>query len=236
MFDTERRDGLTRLRREGARWLATGPIGGLRWADAADNLTVPEGFDRTDLASYVRERRAGVGLDSDGPALLTGVEQRHARRARAGPVTVVATAGLSNPAALPIGAADAAGGPPSRGESEASDWRPGTVNLLVGVERALGEGTLAELLATCVEAKAATLSAVAGVPGTTSDAVAVGSVPDAEPASFAGSAAEVGSAARACVRDAVLASLDSRYDDVRSAVADADHGIETDVATETGDF
>lgn len=92
---------------------------------------------------------------------------------------------------------------------------------------------MAELLATCAEAKAATLAAVAGVPGTTSDAVAVGCDPDAERASFVGSATEVGSAARACVRDAVLASLDSRYDDLDTAVEDADHGVVTDRSTET---
>lgn len=231
MFEAEGHEGLVRLRRPGARWLSTGPAGGFATADAADNVTVPDGFQRTDLDAFVTERRAVAGVAGGGPALLTGVAQRLARLSRSGPVAVVATAGLSNPAALRVREdADL----PEGAIADAADWQPGTVNLLVGVERSLADGTLAELLATCVEAKAATLSAVAGVPGTTSDAIAVGAVPDADAASFAGSATEVGGAARACVRDAVLASLESRYDDVETAVADADHGVVTERTTETG--
>jgi adenosylcobinamide hydrolase len=228
MFDPGRREGVARLRRDGARWLSTSWDGGYRRADAVYNLTVPEGFDRTDLDAYREERLADVGFPS-GPALLTGVEMRHARCARNGPVTVLATAGLSNPAALPM--VDGEGSPADRAD-DLADWRPGTVNLLVGVERALDDGALATLLATAVEAKAATLLSVAGVPGTTSDAALVGCPPDAPPAEFAGSATDVGAAARACVRDAVRASLAARYDDGPPAVADAEYGVVTDRQTD----
>ncbi|WP_226021964.1 adenosylcobinamide amidohydrolase [Halomicrobium salinisoli] len=225
MFETTVRDGVCRCRRPDTRWLATGPDGGFSTADAAYDVTVPEGFDRTDLRAYAAERRDAAGFDESGPTLLTGVDVAHARCASDGPVTVLATAGVSNPAALPVeGVVD------GNGTGDAPDWRPGTVNLIAVTDRALGDGTTAELLATCVEAKAATLDAVAGYPGTTSDAVVVGCDPEGDPAEFAGSATELGAAARACVRDAVLGSLRSRYPDgaVPRSVAEAEHGVVTD--------
>jgi len=224
VFAATRADGVLRAAREGTRWLATTPEGGYRAADAAYNVTVPTGFDRTDLSAYARERRRAAGFDADGPALFTGVPQRHARGARAGAVTAVATVGLSNPAALPP---DPDGTPPDRGDAE----RPGsgTVNVVVATSRALDDAGLATLLATAVEAKAATLLAEAGVPGTTTDAAVAGCDPAGEPSAFAGSATAVGAAARACVREAVTASLSARYeaDAPPAAVADAEHGVET---------
>ncbi|WP_324663339.1 adenosylcobinamide amidohydrolase [Haloarcula sediminis] len=223
MFETTRRDGVAQLRQAGARWLSTAWDGGYVEAEAAYNVTVPTGFDRIDLDAYREERLAAAGFPV-GPTLLTGVEMVHARVATSGPVTVLSTAGLSNPAVLPVGDEAA-----SADETDAdSGWRPGTVNLLVGVDRALSDGALATLLATAVEAKAATLCSVADAPGTTSDAVVVGTNPSAERAEFAGSATEVGVAARACVRDAVVASLRSRYDDGPPAPADAEYGVVTD--------
>ena len=225
MFETDRRDGVLRARCAGARWLSTAWDGGYRSADAVYNVTVPTGFARTDLDAYREERLAEAGFPV-GPTLLTGVAMDHARSASSGPVRAVATAGLSNPAALPVGEATAAGADATaRG---GADWRPGTVNLVVGVERDLGDGALATLLSTVVEAKAATLLAVTDAPGTTSDAVLVGTDPAAEPAAFAGSGTEVGAAARACVRDAVLASLDARYDDGPPGLSEAEYGVVTD--------
>jgi adenosylcobinamide hydrolase len=212
------------------RWVVTGTGGGRHDARAAYNVTVPEGFDRTDLDRYARERRHEAGFDAAGPTLLTGVAMRHARGARHGPVTVVATGGLSNPATLPVGERL----PPSTSGADGTDDEPpvGTVNLLVATGRALDEGALTELLATAVEAKTATLLAATGFTGTTSDAVAVGCDPEGEPAAFTGSATAVGAAARACVRDALLASLaaryDGRWDELPASVADADHGVVTD--------
>jgi adenosylcobinamide hydrolase len=245
MFRYDRTDDRLTLRRSGTRWLSTGFDGepgqavasgaagafggGFRDADAAHNLTVPEGFERTDLSAYAAER---LGGRPGGPTLFTGVSQRHARGARRGPVEAVATVGLSNPAALPV---DAGGETAVRDvrpetEGEGSPWRPGTVNVFVGATRALGDGALAGLLATAVEARTATLLVAAGVPGTTSDAVVVGCDPDDEPSPFAGSATEVGGAARACVREAVLASLSSRYaeEDGPPSVEAARHGVVTE--------
>jgi len=55
VVETDRRDGVLRVARSGTRWLSTGGTDGPRTADAAYNLTVPEGFDRTDLAGYAAE-------------------------------------------------------------------------------------------------------------------------------------------------------------------------------------
>ncbi|MFC7139736.1 adenosylcobinamide amidohydrolase [Halosimplex aquaticum] len=230
MFESEISAGVLCARRPGTRWLTTGFSGGYETADAAYNVTVPEGFDRTDLAEYVAERRERAGFDAPGPAMLTGVEQRHARRARLDGVEVVATAGVSNPASLPMDGGDSERQAAFESDSGDGPPRPGTVNLVVGTTRALDDGALATLLATAVEAKTATMLAETGFTGTTSDAVVVGCDPSGERAAFAGSATPVGRAARVCVRDAVRASLAARYagadgDAVPDTVEGADYGV-----------
>ena len=241
-FDATVADGVLAVRRPSTRWLSTGWNGGFDHADAAYNVTVPEGWDRTDLDAYVAERRDSAGFESRGPSLLTGVEMRHARGARLGPVRAFATVGLSNPATLPVDPVDdAEDHDTSTGddglaadESLDGERRIGTVNLVVGTTRTLDDGALATLLGVAVEAKTATLMALSGFPGTTSDAAVVGSVPDGETETFAGSATAVGAAARACVRDAVRASFRSRYAsrDVPRSVDDAEYGVVTDQRAE----
>lgn len=225
MFETRVREGVLQLRRPGTRWLSTGHSGGRHEGAAAYNVSVPDGWDETDLGAYVRERRREAGFEPAGPTLLTGVALEHARGARYGPAEAVVTAGVSNPAALPMEPTGESS--PTIGTGSATT--SGTVNVFVGVERALPEGALANLVALTAEAKAATLLSYAGVPGTTTDAVVVACDPAAERREFAGSATEVGTAARACIREAVAASLDSRYADreIPGSVAEAEHGIET---------
>ena len=220
-------DGVVCLDAPGSRWLATGHDGGYRAADAAYNVAVPEGFDRTDLVAYARSRRETAGFDAPGPTLLTGVDAAHARGARSGPVTVLATAGVSNPAALSVGERERRDR--YAGVPEVHDEPAGTVNLLVHTARALDDGALATLLGVVVEAKTATLLSTTGFPGTTTDAAVVGCDSDDDPAQFAGSATEVGAAARACTREAVRASLDARYAETElpASVADAEHGVAT---------
>ncbi|OYR55470.1 adenosylcobinamide amidohydrolase [Halorubrum halodurans] len=277
-FRAEVADGVCRFRRPRGptRFLSTGFDGGVRVADAAHNVTVTEGWDdaeRRDLREYADGRVRDAGFEAGGggasgdrpvaPALLTGVDQRHARIARLDGATVVATAGVSNPAALPVTgvagdtvddrsagvdagtAGDTTGRNDVAGDDAGDDAPPpGTVNLLVGTARALEPGALANLVAVAAEAKAATLLATVGFPGTTSDAIVVGCPADAgsggpaaddrEPAAFSGAATAVGSAVRACVRDAVRASLASRYGtdlgDAPASVADAEYGVLTDRA------
>jgi adenosylcobinamide hydrolase len=233
MFETEISEGVLRVRREGARWLSTGWAGGRRRADAAYNVSVPTGFERTDLDAYLAERLERSGFPESGPCLLTGVELQHARGARCGPVTAVATAGVSNPAALPMDVDREQAGTECGSGDESPDPHVGTVNVVVGTERALADGALANLLAVAVEAKTATLLAETGFPGTTTDAVVTGCDPAGEEVAFSGSATEVGACARACVREAVRSSLESRYGDgtdatVPDSVADAEHGVVTD--------
>lgn len=278
MFASEHRDGVLQLRRERTRWLSTGYDGGVTTADAAYNVTVPEGWPHQSLDEYVAGRLAAAGFSAsaaaesspstdgsgssdgsesgswdpagpDGPVLLTGVAQRHARGARLGSVEAVATVGVSNPAPLP---ADPAGGSlPDRvrspdtesepngesaePESSRGDAPPGTVNVFVGTTRALSSGALATLLTMAAEARSVTLQRLIGVPGTTSDATVVGTDPDGERARFAGSATRVGAAARVCVREAITASLASRYadDEPPDSVADARHGIRVEARAET---
>jgi adenosylcobinamide hydrolase len=243
VFDATVAEEVCRLRRPGTRWLSTGHDGGESRADAAYLCSVPEGWDDVDIERYVERRRRDAGFDDTdpGPALLTGVSMGHAHRARLGPVEAVATAGLSNPAALPIpdegrvgdgknavGSGDG-GGENAVGTGDDSN-RIGTVNVVVGTTRSLAPGALANLVAVAAEAKAATLLARTGFPGTTSDAVVAACDPAGERAAFSGSATAVGAAARACVRDALLAALRSRYDTERppASVADAAYGVVTD--------
>ena len=232
VFETTVADGVLQARRPNTDWLSTGVDGGRQRADVAYNVTVPAGWEHTILRAYIDRRVITAGFDTDGPALLTGVEQRHARRAVLGPVEAVVTAGLSNPATLPLrDAADTSTSTPETGDTgrTAEHNHHGTINIIVGTSRALPPAALASLLASVAEAKTATLSRRTGFTGTTSDAVIVGSDPDGEPARFVGSATAVGNAARACVRDGLIAALNARYpdDEYPESVGDADHGVET---------
>ncbi|WP_256298281.1 adenosylcobinamide amidohydrolase [Haloarchaeobius salinus] len=227
MFEPTTRDGVVRLGAPGTEWLSTGWRGGRRRADAAYSVTVPEDWRCDDVARFVTGRLESAGFDAaefhDGaPVLLTGVATRHARGARLGPVVAVATAGVSNPAELPMD--------PPGGELPDGELVPGTVNVVVGTTRSLADGALANLVAVAAEAKAATLLDAVGVPGTTSDAVVVASDPDGEPTTFSGSATRVGAAARACVRESVSAALAARYgeDEPPTGVEDARYGVSTD--------
>ncbi len=232
MFEAGISESVLRVRRESTRWLSSGWNGGFAESAVAYNISVPEGWGHTDLANYASERRQRAGFEREGPTLFTGVDLNHARVARYGPVVVYATAGISNPADLP--ARTDAECVHEREEPTPEPNDTGTVNLIVGTDRALGDGALANLLAVVVEAKAATLLRETGFPGTTTDAVVVGCDPSGESVEFAGSATDVGAAARACTRDAVLASLRSRYPDgaYPESVEDAKYGVRTRVRPE----
>ncbi|WP_435335016.1 adenosylcobinamide amidohydrolase [Haloarchaeobius sp. TZWWS8] len=230
MFEPTVREDVLRLERPGTDWLSTGWQGGRSLADACYSITVPDGWHCDDLESYVNERLLRAGFDDDtttrrvdAPVLLTGVSLEHARAARCGSCTAYATVGVSNPAALPM--------EPAGGDLPDGSLTPGTVNVVVGTTRACGPGALANLVAVAAEAKAATLLDLTGFPGTTSDAVVVASDPAGQTAPFSGSATRVGAAARACVREAVAASFESRYREKTppSTVEEAEFGVRTDV-------
>ena len=229
MFEPRVREGVLQVSRPNTRWLSTGWDGGLSEGLVAYNVSVPEGFDRTDLAEYIDFRRTRAGFERSGPTLLTGVDLKHARRARYGPVEVIATAGVSNPAALPMN--------PSGERSVPAESRVGTVNLIVGTSRSPSRGALSNLLTVAAEAKAATLLERAGVPGTTTDAIIVACDPAGERVEFTGSATPVGAAVRACVREAVAASLDSRYAEIPlPTLEEAKYGLETTERAEVSEL
>ncbi|MFB6110389.1 MAG: adenosylcobinamide amidohydrolase [Halodesulfurarchaeum sp.] len=221
MFETAVRDGVLQVRAPETRWLLTGWNGGYTDSDAVYNITVPDGWDRTDLTRYTTDRRREAGFETGGPALLTGVDMAHAAGAECEGVRGIATVGLSNPAALPL---EPGGAGPGEREQRPE---PGTINVLVGTDRALEDGALATLLATVVEAKTATIQSRTGFTGTTSDAVAVGTDPGGELDRFAGSATAVGDATRSVVRRAIHDSLDSRERPPPESVEAADSGIVT---------
>ncbi|WP_338727499.1 adenosylcobinamide amidohydrolase [Haladaptatus sp. DJG-WS-42] len=224
MFEPTVRQDVLRVSQPGSRWLSTGWNGGFADADAAFNVSVPEGWARTDLGEYARERRAQAGFDGAGPTLFTGVDMEHLRGAKLNGVVAFATAGVSNPAVLPM---EPSGDPSSVEQPDA-----GTVNVILCTDRALADDAMATLLGVAVEAKTATLLAKTGFTGTTTDAVIVGCDPTGEDATFTGSATRVGTAARACVREAVSASLAARYagnpdKPMPESVADAKYGVTT---------
>ncbi|RQG87129.1 adenosylcobinamide amidohydrolase [Natrarchaeobius halalkaliphilus] len=248
-YEATRRDGVLCVRDQETEWLSSGWNGGRTTADCAYNVSVPEGWNRTDLEAYITDRleRARFAGESDpvgnqpapvrAPVLLTGVDIEHARGARCGSVTAYATAGISNPAALPMEPTSEAGledvvSQPGETRTEGPE-SPGTVNLIVGTTRALAPGALTNALAVAAEAKATTLLAETGFPGTTTDAIVVGHDPRGRRAAFSGSATPVGAATRACIREALRASLRSRYGDsdasVPNTVTDAADGVSTDV-------
>lgn len=230
------------IERANTTWLSSGWQGGRTTADAAYVLTVPADWRCEDVSGFVDERlrdrgvdadRASAAANGDAPVLLTGVDVRHARGARLGPVEAYATAGVSNPAALPTDP-DALHARSTEGDDGSlpdGEYVPGTVNVVVGTTRDLAPGALANLVAIAAEARATTLLERVGVPGTTSDAVVAACDPAGDPAAFSGSATRVGAAARACVRDAVGAALDARYsdDDPPESVSEAPYGVSTTV-------
>ncbi|MFC7231343.1 adenosylcobinamide amidohydrolase [Saliphagus sp. GCM10025308] len=253
-YRTERTDGVLCVHRPGVEWLSSGWNGGRSRTDRAFNVSVPEGWHCDDLKRYVQERLERAGFADarrDHPALLTGVDLEHARGAHCRSVTAYATAGISNPAALPM---DPAGGslPDGRlepdslertegsntgddrddGDERGNERYAGTVNLIVGTTHALEAGALENLLAVAAEAKAATLLARTGFPGTTTDAIVVAHDPSGSSRAFSGSATAVGAAARACVREAITASLASRYEGtdptIPASVSAAEYGVSTD--------
>ena len=75
------------------------------------------------------------------------------------------------------------------------------------------------------------------MPGTTTDAIIVACDPAGERVEFTGSATPVGAAVRACVREAVAASLDSRYAEIPlPTLEEAKYGLETTERAEVSEL
>lgn len=223
------REGVLQYGLSETRWLSTGWNGGYRTAPVAYNVSVPEQWEEVDLDAYAATRRKRAGFEVTGPTLFTGVDLCHARRARCGSVEAVVTAGVSNPAALPMEPDPSDTDTTPSSNEAAGEWHPGTVNIILTTTEALTDGALATLLACVVETKTTTLLAETDIPGTTTDAVVVGCDRNGTKQPFAGSATAIGAAARACVRESVRASLASRYAEtpLPESVTEAQHGVTT---------
>ncbi|MFB6161925.1 MAG: adenosylcobinamide amidohydrolase [Halococcoides sp.] len=100
------REAVCRIAHEGT-WLVTGPLGGRESAAGAAIVTVPTDWDERDLASAARNRLDRAGFEYV-PTLFTAVDVRQARAARLDGVCAIATAGLTNPAALAVDPAEPA--------------------------------------------------------------------------------------------------------------------------------
>lgn len=220
MFETAHSDGVLQFARQNTKWISSGWNGGITTAHSAYNISVPEPWERTDLETYAENRRNQAGFSTAGPSLFTAVAIDHAYCASDASVTVIATAGLSNPTMYRPN-------PSESSTNAAGRETPGTVNLLLGIERNLPDHCLIEVLCGAIEAKTLTLYQETGIPSTTTDAVIAGSAPTGKQSRFAGSATALGQAVRRCTRDAILASLHSRYPEQQYPrdKTDAEYGI-----------
>ncbi len=179
--------------------LSSAPIGGgLRSTSWLINVGVPLSYGRTDLGQHCVEIARSTGLNGEGIALFTAADVTQRESASVGDVCVDATVGISKP----TWAADSAGG--------WSHWEPGTINLVVQVDRPLEPGAAVNAVATATEAKTQALFE-AKVPGTgtASDAVVILWPADrAGPAErFAGPRSPVGSEIAQAVHLAVQAGI-----------------------------
>jgi adenosylcobinamide hydrolase len=128
------------------------------------NAQVASDYGRTDLGEHLRELARAALLDGDGVGLLTAADVGHATDVERDGVVVRASVGIR----LPV----LAGTAPGLDAPTAA--RPGTINIVVLVPRALTDGALVNVVTTVTEAKAQALfdAGVAGT-GTASDAIAV---------------------------------------------------------------
>lgn len=197
--------------------------GGIGWARAWLNVTVPGTYARLDPAADLAARAAALGLAKPVVGMLTAADVRAHQRADRGAATVFATVG--------VGHALAAAGNRPRAVP-----RVGTINLLVVVDEPLDDPALAGAAQTAIEAKAQALAA-AGIAaanadgpatGTATDAFCVASLPGGG-VPFAGPATRVGAgiarAVFAAVRAGALADraagpAEERSTALRGAVAD----------------
>lgn len=169
---TEHPDALVFEVPEGWMGLSSASIGGgVVWPRVVVNLGVGDGFERTDLDTYVDERLASLGLtERPVTALLTAVDVRCWTGGEADGVRAWATVAATKPtwAARPGGLGHRPGrsdhGPPA----------PSTVNVVAALPVPLTSSALVQAVGTVTEAKAqALLQAQVPGTGTASDALVV---------------------------------------------------------------
>ncbi|GAB3468315.1 adenosylcobinamide amidohydrolase [Actinophytocola sediminis] len=177
--------------------ISSGPLGGglgeRRWVL---NATVPNGYDRDDPDTHLRELAAALDLRGPGTGFLTAVDVR----------TVVhrADSGVSASVTTGVGAHPTWAAAPAAAPVE----RVGTINAVCFLPVRLSDAALVNAVATVAEAKAQALWD-AGVPGTgtSTDATALLCPLDGEPAPFGGPRSPVGAALARAVHASVRAAL-----------------------------
>ncbi|MFI0348858.1 adenosylcobinamide amidohydrolase [Actinomadura sp. 9N407] len=147
--------------------MAGGGIGPAGWVL---NAQVASHYSRTDPAAHIGELAASYGLRGPGVGLLTAASVDRTMRHEDEGATAAATVGLR----VPTWAAAPAGGTDPELAPLTSDWRPGTINIVVHVPAALSDAALVNAVMTATEAKTQALLE-AGYPctGTASDAICV---------------------------------------------------------------
>ena len=184
--------------------LSSAPVGGgAAGLDWLLGVGVVQDYARTDLDHHAAEVAARIGLTGAGAALFTAVPVDRVVRAEDEGVVVDATVGVTRP----TWAADAEGTHSMRAGTE---WRPGTINVVVQVPVALSPSAAVNAIITVTEAKVQALIE-AGIPGTgtASDAVVVCWPPSVPVEDFAGPrstwGARVGRATHRAVADGLAA-------------------------------
>lgn len=179
--------------------ISSAPLGGgLGLRSWTINLTVRDGYTRTDPDAHLADVAAGLGLAGTGVGFLTAVDVRTVvHRADRG-VRVSATTGIGG---YPTWAA-AAGEP-------AAEFAPGTINVVAFLPVRLSDAALVNAVATVAEAKAQALRE-AGVPGTgtPTDATALLCPPTGPAQRYGGPRSTVGMGLARAVHSAVRARLD----------------------------
>lgn len=182
------------------RWaLSSAPVGGgLRTTRWILNVGVPANYSREDLSDHSNEVAHTLELEGRGITLFTAADLTRRQRSSIGSATVDATVGISHP----TWAADP--------DSGWDPWRPGTINLVIQVDRPLDDGAAVNAVITATEAKTQALldQGIAGT-GTASDAVVVvWPAPSAAPVErFAGPRSRVGREIAEAVYVAITAGL-----------------------------
>jgi alpha-ribazole phosphatase CobZ len=176
--------------------------GGFTVSDTILSVQVPIHYNGTDPESELRQICGTLGLCAEAVGFMTAVdlkkvitivsEEYHGINA-----TVVATSGVKNAVYAGELMTDAL----VRGLNG-----PGTINIIVALDRPLHETGMANSLITITEAKSAALmdTKTRGT-GTTSDAIAI-CCPEGDGEKYAGTATDVGICMARAVRKAVAAS------------------------------
>ena len=180
--------------------LSSAPVGGGRsQLDVLLNVGVELDYRRTDLAEHAEQIARGCGASTSRlTALFTAADLDRHQRAIEDRVAVDATVGITKPTW-------AAGE-----DGTFTQWKPGTINIVVQCPDRLSEAAAVNLVMTVTEAKSQALLD-SGIPGTgtASDAVVVTWPAFAPVEVFGGPRSAVGAPAARAVHRAVLAGVEA---------------------------